>query len=1254
MVKINGKDFRLYDLDSENTIYERIAGVMNTLPKYLIFPDGIPNIEDFYTDEDNIVLNLHDIIREGENIISVYDEIKKYKDKTIGSLSMSEIISNFIMLNKNFKTKYNQARTSLSHDKDMFNMFKSALSSNLREDINKITSKNENENKDEIKINLDNLETSTHLLDEEIKKNLKLVLDTEKKFENFDKIETLDYTKFNLEKITYEFELNIENTSSILEIFNTITLNKDIPFAATNNFYKILKGFKPPIEWVNLFDRSTSFRNRKNDINRETNIVLKILQDKKIKNKDQYIDIIISMKDINTIKISCKYDKKFISTKKIITNCQNILKTKNEPKNNKEVNVSGVYYMVQKINKLAMLDMILNDPLFSNLLCVNERNISILSSFYIYFKNKSLGEINFRLTPIKVSSKNIESLLLSNINEDEIVLNKNLIRIRISKCDNINKINDFQKLFSKLIKLYNDNQKQIIKLYHDYGCVEVEDKDEIVEKVKSSDRDDLKNIDPYIFNTNTDHSRQCQKRKRPRYLTEDEKETKILEGKGENIIKFPKEKIEGTDSVPKYYICDKPGYPYPGLQPNKFKGTKENVPYLPCCFTTKQTETYEYKDYYDDDDNKTTTSSLTTSASSKVNKSTYTITDFKKKLGNKIRGLLPPKLDKLFLLGDQTKTYLKVGMIDTKSSFLNCVMHALGRILPDDLELSTILKKEREKLSKFPGYCKQEMFDYSFDEIKNKINNIDEYLDPKLFVHLLELYYDCNIFLFSVKNEGEFIIPNNIQCHYKLKNKNNCIFIVENSLDKNTYPSCELIVNDSNKSLFKFSENISTLIFNVFDSYIKAYALNTEVSPINLNWPIDKLNVTSQIFDAYGKTRILDINYNSKNISLFTTPIQPLKLDSIVEMSKPINKTDIETAKYILNIIGAINVSLIPESNPIKLVGEINNVIIYILIDDKKDEDFKMKYSAMLEYNKYKKLSRYVIEYLFWLFSTYLNNNNITPESIPENYKNIFLEFKNQYIKIDHNVKYEDIKKNFSVENSSIIKDKKLVLRSDDNLKRLFYILRLKLTRNMDEIFNYKNKTMIENYYLDITDFTLEINQVILQGEKSFYRFLNEKTRNIIYKKINIIKEEEQKNEDNENNENNEDNEDNEDGKEKIINENLERSYPYVTTPYFFKNNIIDSKNIYIAQNIDSYLKAIKISMIWNKYKYNPGVNIDINEKDNLHKNFTLYSYISSNNIKIYNVEGEENNFGIKIIGYKINLLDVSSPVNFYTVLLPL
>ena len=55
--------------------------------------------------------------------------------------------------------------------------------------------------------------------------------------------------------------------------------------------------------------------------------------------------------------------------------------------------------------------------------------------------------------------------------------------------------------------------------------------------------------------------------------TEDEKETKILEGKGENIIKFPKEKIEGTDSVPKYYICDKPGYPYPGLQPNKFKGT---------------------------------------------------------------------------------------------------------------------------------------------------------------------------------------------------------------------------------------------------------------------------------------------------------------------------------------------------------------------------------------------------------------------------------------------------------------------------------------------------------------------------------------------------------------------------------------------------------------------------------------------------------------------------------------------------------
>jgi site-specific recombinase XerD len=41
---------------------------------------------------------------------------------------------------------------------------------------------------------------------------------------------------------------------------------------------------------------------------------------------------------------------------------------------------------------------------------------------------------------------------------------------------------------------------------------------------------------------------------------------------------------------------------------------------------------------------------------------------------------------------------------------------------------------------------------------------------------------------------------------------------------------------------------------------------------------------------------------------------------------------------------------------------------------------------------------------------------------------------------------------------------------------------------------------MIQNYYLDITDFKYNNSQIILQGENAFYRLISEDTKNAIYK----------------------------------------------------------------------------------------------------------------------------------------------------------
>ena len=52
---------------------------------------------------------------------------------------------------------------------------------------------------------------------------------------------------------------------------------------------------------------------------------------------------------------------------------------------------------------------------------------------------------------------------------------------------------------------------------------------------------------------------------------------------------------------------------------------------------------------------------------------------------------------------------------------------------------------------------------------------------------------------------------------------------------------------------------------------------------------------------------------------------------------------------------------------------------------------------------------------------------------------------------------------------------------------------------------NYYQNTMIQNYYLDITDFNYNNSQIILQGENAFFRLISEDTKNVIHKNTRKI-----------------------------------------------------------------------------------------------------------------------------------------------------
>ena len=105
---------------------------------------------------------------------------------------------------------------------------------------------------------------------------------------------------------------------------------------------------------------------------------------------------------------------------------------------------------MQKLNKEGLLDMIMNNNLFSNLLVVNESKIGKKNSVHIYFENSKIGKITANITPYRIEKNDILRFKFKDF-----PLKSFYIRVKITKCDNIKKVTNFQKLFSKLFIIYN-------------------------------------------------------------------------------------------------------------------------------------------------------------------------------------------------------------------------------------------------------------------------------------------------------------------------------------------------------------------------------------------------------------------------------------------------------------------------------------------------------------------------------------------------------------------------------------------------------------------------------------------------------------------------------------------------------------------------------------------------------------------------------------------------------------------------------
>jgi hypothetical protein len=1202
MVRINGKfQVVVQDLDTQQTFITKLAAEMKTLPMYLYFKDGIPDITALHDKDTNIeVEDLLTTIRTTDvsesNLVSFLKELqtKIANNKLYKPNFVFDILTPVIAYNKNLSNIPDdfQQTYSLLYEE----VLKKDKTFEVKQSIYDIWEKRK-----------DTISQITNAIKQNDMK-VKSLMKVYKKF--YDVEEGVNYTDFELERVNFEFSIDIINMS-IMEIFNQIQLDPTVPFASINNTFKILKDFIPSEDW---------------SVYLETAIVFKVLQKANIADYtyEDFSDAVLAILngpegDIVSVGMTLETSAGYLSREKLIERLLEIIKGvgKITIKNIKEQYVNGVFYIPNRtMNKNVLADLVMNNPIFSSLLATDESDKATKkkgNSLYLYFNHPLTGNMTINITE-KVSVKGDIFLRGKNIKKD-FPYGSTYVRVKVTSAKNIASVILFQNILSKLFVVYDQEYVDVVKFYKTFIPNFAEKSDKTVYVPPPNLK--LKDIAPEVFVKG--YPPKCPHQ--PTVIEDDEVETAVSEGKV--VMRYPKDSNEGF--AQRNYVCNHKLAIYPGLRNNQL-GNKDIVPYLPCCYTKSHEDKKGsiYRHYYYGEELRT-----------KMNVGQQDLIITNKFVPKDKYGTLPDDITKLFEVLDPQDGYMFVrkGVDDNKSSFLNCVMEGMyeeTNILQyqDKDEREAILYDTREKMAT-SGYAvcsKQEMYDFTISEIISSIKNPDVLFDPKLFTGMLEEYFNCNIFVFNRNNnrDGQLVLPRHIQAYYKTKRRTKSIFIYEHSgssSDHSEYPRCELIVRwkiggggeEDVTYYFPYDSTVSRGVQSVYNDLNKSYALSKEI--LQTEFPIknSNLKLINQNIDSYGKCRMLNFKYKNQLGSMLISPIQPLPIPENTSSKVP-TKLKLETAiKLASELKIIISGQSVVRGFVKELYGILGNVNLSIPIEDivpnesiptldKGISYMESTESVVGSYNKYKKLSRYISEYVFWLFSKYMKSKSKTDIELDD-----IKGFFDTNVKIIKDFEYGNVDKSFSM-TSGVMDGNKLVLKSEDTLKRLVYVLRVYVRRFRNKILQYYAKKVIENYYVDVTDFDQYQFQVVLQGDNSVKKWIHEMKRKYIL---------------------------------------LESVQISLTGPYFFKNTLVDD-NIYLAQNTDDIRKCISIFQTWKKDKFNPGDSlIDIKELS-VTTGFKLYRYVSSNDIKAYKIGIKTSDLSPKVLGYKIN------DQSYYTILLPL
>lgn len=1173
VVTERSKKIPVYEFDTYDSILLRVAMSFRTLPKYIYgFPETREGIILGGEIEIRDVLAMIEDDAKSEDFMIFLSKNKKYftnlnirQDVFFVWLAGNEVIPVLEEMNKEAIASF--IETYIEHDyfenEDQFKTFfrgRDRLNKKLLDDISNVKKQNDS-----------------------VTKFSKIIAELK---------EGVLFTEFRKERVSVQFQLPL-TSMNILEIFNMIITNQSTPYATCGEYYKILKSFIPPDDFtpntkiLKRLDEGIEFISIKMNDRITPNLL-----------KPTYLDVLVSSqgefsKEIVQVNTRLNADKGMLDTNQFVDRLFTVIPPVNQF-NLKETDVSGIFFLPGFfVNSYVLADLVMNNEIISMFLNIDEstkatkkKNADNTQTWiYIHFEHPSTGHISASVISKIVSMNDPELRKLSEVDQKMFKPGDPYVRVR-AKGKDVEVIKHFQLIFSKLLGIYMEEYEKIVNEYKEYlpefgTIVRYEEK-----KVKE------RKLERSIFEAG--FTRMCSADRTTRVISDEE-----AEGYDPvKVMKFPREVAPygqpsyDSDGVnPKNYVCDNPVNPYPGLIMNKTLVNREEYPFLPCCYASDRTQSEENMKYYQGVEFE--------NINSKEMKGLI-ITD--KIVYYNRMGKLPENLDKLLsvLDPDPAFEYVRMGVGKSPSSFLSAVLYCIQNEKGDDKNIHSqqtehlqieYTEEYRKGFLQDDQYIlsKQHCFDQELSSVFENIENSHHYFDPKLYLQMVETVLGCQIFLFDYDG---MITPRYEQGYYTRVNNNPCLLIYENwgsESDNAVFPQCEIIVKRNPKypgikKLFQPEDKLFDRVKSMFQALSACFIRNDLLLPINISF-LDKFEISSQSLDSYGKCRRVVLRLEDYGLfPVFISPLPPfaVPVKEIGEDDEELTIPIVDALHYISEMGGKVisqqvsreKVTFVtfvvsnPDTHPvtcnIPVTGDViplipfqEGVLFPRLLNTEQGD--------LNKFNRNKRIARYITEYLFWWFSSYLvemKTEVITDKTL--------VEFSKNRIRIDRDYIYPMISKNFS-RNGEVVKDGKFIVTSEEMLRRLMFVLKLYTMQGLPELREFYTRNSINKYYVDITDFDQNFGDIILKGKQSVEKWIYE-TKNVLrlYDSVQVG----------------------------------------MSGPYFLRHSVLGD-NVYLAQNCRTLMKALNVGETWGNQGYNT-----LGEGKEYKSQCTYTLYTTESNIK--------------------------------------